>query len=81
MPLPSPQKFGEFLAKSLLSEKAKQIILKKLPTLTKEQINEIYSILEQEQDKIEQTKSQFESKLALTEMKFEQGLENISNDV
>ncbi len=80
MQLPSSQKFGELLAKSLLSEEAKKVILKKLPTLTKEQINEIYTILEQEQDKIEQAKSQFESKLSLAEMKFDQGLESLSKE-
>lgn len=77
--LPSPKEFALLLSKSLLPEEVKEIILEKLPTLSKEQINAIYNFFQEEQDKIKRTKQQFESKMELAQMKFEHELSSLNN--
>lgn len=78
MPLPSPTKFAELLKKSLLPEEVKQLILKKLSSLSNDQIVEIYQLLQQEQIKTNKIKAELDSKIHLEMVKFEHELENIS---
>lgn len=74
---PTPKNFAELLSQSLLPQEVKEVILKKLNTLSSEQINAIFNVLEQEKNKIEEAKSQFESKLSLAEMKLENELNQL----
>lgn len=80
MSLPSPQKFAQILYNSTIPEEAKQIILEKLPTLSKDQIIGIYQILEQEQEKITAAKSEFKTKIDLENIKFEQALLELQSE-
>lgn len=74
MQLPTPKQFAELLYNSLLPNEVKELILEKLDDLTNEQVIAIYETLLQEQDKIKTTKTEFESKLQFTELKFDQEL-------
>ncbi len=74
MKLPTPTQFAELLHKSLLPKEAKEIILEKLPTLSNEKVIQIYEKLREEQDKIHKAKSEFESKIKFTELKFDHDL-------
>ena len=74
MKLPTPEKFAELLHKSLLPAKKKKIVLEKLPTLSNDQIIQIYEKLKEEQEQINKTKAEFESKIQFAELKFDQEL-------
>ena len=74
MKLPTPKQFAELLHKSLLPTYAKEIVLEKLPTLSNDQIIQIYEKLKEEQEQINKTKAEFESKIQFAELKFDQEL-------
>lgn len=80
MNIPSPQQFNQLLSQSLIPEWAKKLILEKLPTLSNKQVLAIYQILEQEQEKINQAKSEYETKLNLASIKFEQEFNQLTNN-
>jgi len=72
MKLPSPQQFAKLLRLSIIPDEAKEIILEKLPNLNKRQIIAVYQKLGEGQEKVQQAKAEFESKINFSELKFDQ---------
>lgn len=80
MQFPTPQQFAELLHKSLLPREIKLFILDNLPNLSREKILEIYTKLQEEQEKIQKVQAELDSKIQFATLKFEQELAELKKD-